>query len=53
MLHGATVLTFQAMKCGKKRFKEMQLPFNSIEGNVLTPAYEYGMDPVTPRFVCL
>lgn len=44
---------FQAMKCGQKKFKEMQLPFNSIVGNGLIPAYDYGMDPVTPQFVCL
>lgn len=31
----------------------MQLPFNRIVGNVLTPAYDSGMDPVTPRSVCL
>lgn len=53
MLRGAIVLTVQAMKHGQKGFKEMQLPFNSMVGNMLTPACDYGMDLVTPWFVCL
>lgn len=37
-------MTAQAMKHVQRRFKEMQLPFNSVVENVLTPAYDYGMD---------
>lgn len=46
-------MTAQAMKHVQRRFKEMQLPFNSIVEKALTPACAYGMDPVTPWFVCL
>lgn len=53
MPHGAVILTFQAMKHGQKRFKEMQLFFNHIVGYVLTPAYDFGMHLITPWFMCL